>query len=520
MESPDNPSLESLSILSDNAVNLIWKDNSDNESGFQIERADENSGYIVIYTTSTDDTTWTDSLANPGITYYYRIRAFNDYGYSGYSNVLEVVIKINEPPVAPSSLKAESVDYNSITLTWADNSENETGFIIKRAYEPEKNFEIIKTLQFNNTSFTDENLKANTIYYYLVNAINNTGESGNSNTAIASTMSIAETKRVWDGLIAYYNFNLNSGHIVHDFSNNGDPLDLAVTDPSGIIWENNNKFEIVTNTYIKSVTPATKIVEACKKTNEITLECWLKPSFIHPNRISNILSISKNNEDLGALLAQENIFDNNHKSYNYCIRLKTKATALDGAPDLYAANEFSYINLHHLIYTKDKYGIEKIYLNGEEVASNIRPEGMDNWDNQYYLMLGNDLTQNYPWYGTYYNVAIYNIALNREQILKNYNAGPKDNIVESVIEYDIKISPNPSEGNINLTIIPQSENDFNEKTMIQISNIIGDLMYSEIVEDPNRELTKSLDLSKLAKGVYILRVITDNNFNSERFIIK
>ncbi len=520
LEIPNPPTLGSINILSENTVKLAWKDNSDNESGFQIERAEESTDYLLIYATSNDDTSYTDSLLSPGIMYYYRVRAFSGDGFSSYSNVLEVIIGDSEPPVTPSSLKAESVDYNAITLTWEDNSENETGFIIKRALEPDKNFEIIKTLQVNNTSFTDNNLKANTIYYYLVNAINNTGESGNSNTAIASTMSISETKRVWEGLVAYYNFNLNSGHIVHDFSNNGEPLDLAVIDPSAIIWENNNKFEIVSNTYIKSVTPATKIVEACKKTNEITLECWLKPSLNHLDRISNILSISKNNEDLGALLAQEHIFDNNYKSYNYCIRLKTKATATNGAPDLYAADELSFITLHHLIYTKDKYGVEKIYLNGEEVASNIRPEGMDNWDSQYYLMLGNDLDQNYPWLGTYYNVAIYNIALTREQILKNYNAGPKDNIAESVIEYDIKISPNPSEGIINLTIIPQSENDFADKTMIQISDIMGDLLYSEIIEDPNRELTKPLNLSKLAKGIYILRVITNDHFNSEKFIIK
>jgi parallel beta-helix repeat protein len=521
LEIPNSPTLESVIILPENSVRIVWKDNSDNESGFQIERADESSEYMLIYAPVTDDTTWTDTLLNPGIKYYYRIRAFNNDGFSDYSDTLEVIIEIYEPPVAPSSLKAESVNDNTITLCWADNSENETGFIVKRALEPEKDFQIIKTVNANDTSLTDKNLKSNTIYYYQVNAVNNTGVSDNSNTAIASTMSVAETKRVWEGLVAYYNFNLNSGHIVHDFSNRGEPLDLAIVKPSGISWENNNKFEIITNTSIKSITPATKIVEACKKTNEITLECWLKSSFNHMDRTSNILSISKNNEDIGALLAQEHIFGDNQKSYNYLIRLKTNATAANGAPDLYADNELSFLTLHHLIYTKDKYGVEKIYLNGEEVANNIRPEGMDNWDNQYYLVLGNDMDQNYPWYGTYYNVAIYNIALNKEQILKNYNAGPSDNLAHTVIDYDIEIYPNPSEeGVINLRIIPQSENEFVDKTMIQISNIMGDLVYSEIIEDPNRELAKSLNLSEFSKGIYILRVITKDHFNSEIFILR
>jgi hypothetical protein len=520
LEIPNSPVLESIDILSESSVKLKWKDYSDNESGFQIERADESSEFVLIHTTGSNDTLYTDSLLNPGINYYYRLKSFNDDGFSSYSNVLGVLLERPEPPAAPTSLKAKSKDFNSITLEWIDNSENETGFVIKRAHENEKDFKIIKTLHTNETSFTDRNLASSNIYCYMVNAINNTGESGNSNTAIASTMSISESNRIWEGLVAYYDFSMSSDNIVHDFSNQGEPLEMVINEPSKVLWGNNNKLEILSDTYIKSVTPATKIIEACKKTNEITLECWIKPSYNDPDRTSDILNISNINDDIGAGIAQEHVFSDNPNSYNYLIRLKTKATALNGAPNLYSCNELSYLSLHHLVYVKNYDGQEKIYLNGKEVASGIRPESFENWKDDYSLILGNNSDLNSPWHGTYYIVAIYSVALTSSQILKNYDAGPADDLSSPLIEYKLEISPNPSDGLVKIKIIPKFEYEYGNETTIQINDLMGTTMFSEIIEDPCKEQIRSYDFSYFPKGIYILRILTNNGFSSERFIIK
>jgi len=520
LEIPVPPVLESIDILSESYVKLKWKDYSNNESGFRIERADDSSEFVLIHTTGSNDTVYTDSLLNPGINYYYRIKSFNNDGFSSYSNVLGVLLEKPELPAAPSYLKAKTKDFNSITLEWTDNSENETGFIIKRAHEHEKEFKIIKTLHINETSFTDKDLESNNIYCYMVNAINNTGESVNSNTAIASTMSISESNRIWEGLVAYYNFSMSSDNIVHDFSNQGEPLELVINEPSKVLWENNNKLEILSDTYIKSVTPATKIIKAFKETNEITLECWLKPSYNDPNRTSDILNISNNNDDIGANIAQEHVFSDNPNSYNYLIRLKTKATALNGAPNLYSCDELSYLSLHHLVYVKNYDGQEKIYLNGEEVANGIRPESFENWKDNYSLILGNNSDLNSPWHGTYYIVAIYNVALTSSQIINNYDAGPADNLSSPLIEYKLEISPNPSDGLVRIKIIPKSEYEYGNETTIQINDLMGTAVFSEIIEDPCKEQIRSYDFSHFPKGIYILRILTNNGFSSERFIIK
>jgi hypothetical protein len=70
-------------------MNLSWKDNSDNEEGFSIERKNNSPSddFTEIATVAQNVTTYTD--AGPfgsGSTYTYRVRAFNNVGYSGYSN--------------------------------------------------------------------------------------------------------------------------------------------------------------------------------------------------------------------------------------------------------------------------------------------------------------------------------------------------------------------------------------------------------------------------------------------------
>lgn len=69
------------------SVTLQWVDNSNNETGFLIQRA-EDPGFnlgVVNATVTGDITTFTDTVARSK-TYYYRVLAFNDTLQSGWSN--------------------------------------------------------------------------------------------------------------------------------------------------------------------------------------------------------------------------------------------------------------------------------------------------------------------------------------------------------------------------------------------------------------------------------------------------
>lgn len=77
--------------MSDTQVNLSWKDNSSNETGFRIERKTGPDGaYAEIATVAAGITTYQNPGLVKGTTYFYRVRAYNVAGNSGYSNEASV----------------------------------------------------------------------------------------------------------------------------------------------------------------------------------------------------------------------------------------------------------------------------------------------------------------------------------------------------------------------------------------------------------------------------------------------
>jgi hypothetical protein len=67
------------------SLTATWQDNATNETGFTIERA-FNGIYTAIATVGANVTAYIDSGLPQGVTYCYRVRAFNGAGYSAYSN--------------------------------------------------------------------------------------------------------------------------------------------------------------------------------------------------------------------------------------------------------------------------------------------------------------------------------------------------------------------------------------------------------------------------------------------------
>lgn len=98
---PISPTTLALTFNSDTIIGLSWKDRSYNETGFQVERSRDGATFALLKTVAANTTTYTDSTVWPGTYFYYRVRAVNAQGPSGYSNVLKVLSEgTNNPPVA------------------------------------------------------------------------------------------------------------------------------------------------------------------------------------------------------------------------------------------------------------------------------------------------------------------------------------------------------------------------------------------------------------------------------------
>ncbi len=110
-----------------------------------------------------------------------RVKAHNDIGGGATPP---------PPPVsAPSNLSASAASSSQINLTWSDNADNETEFVLQRSTSSDFSAAASIPLPENATSYSDTGRAASTTYHYRLKAQNASASSGWSNAASATTQS-------------------------------------------------------------------------------------------------------------------------------------------------------------------------------------------------------------------------------------------------------------------------------------------------------------------------------------------
>ena len=180
IQRPISPSSLSGSVVK-NKIMLTWNYGATNQTGFQIERSTDAVSFGILGTVGRNSLSYSDATAIPGYGYYYRVAAFNTGGNSPYSSV----IQIGTPPIAPSNLAGTAVSTSQINLTWQDNSNNETGFILQRSTD-NVTFITVTTTPANANSYSDSGLLAGTKYYYHLMSSNNWGNSAAINATVTT----------------------------------------------------------------------------------------------------------------------------------------------------------------------------------------------------------------------------------------------------------------------------------------------------------------------------------------------
>jgi predicted phage tail protein len=186
---PSNPVLTLLGNIN-NPVNnplrlrFVFFDNATNETGFVVERS-VNGGAFAPLTTlplrlGTGSVTYVDYAISVGNTYAYQVKAMNGLVWgSAYATSATVSVT---PPLAPSNLAASAVvgctnTCAVVTLTWTDNSTNESGFELQRATNATFTTGLNTWNSGINTTSSSRNVNRNRDYWFRIRAVGNAGPS-------------------------------------------------------------------------------------------------------------------------------------------------------------------------------------------------------------------------------------------------------------------------------------------------------------------------------------------------------
>ena len=110
---PAAPTSLNGTVVSSSRIDLSWTDNASNETSFYIDRA-TNSSFtqnLVTNSVGSNVTSYQDTGLSASTTYYYRVRASNIDGYSGYTNV------VNYTTSASTSIFTSNLDIGSPSPT-------------------------------------------------------------------------------------------------------------------------------------------------------------------------------------------------------------------------------------------------------------------------------------------------------------------------------------------------------------------------------------------------------------------
>jgi hypothetical protein len=124
---PAAPTELSALIKSSTRNDLSWKDNSDSESSFKIERSRDGGTFSQIASVGADITRFSDANVVSGRSYRYRVRAANSVGSSAYSNIAtpSTSTVANQPPAvsiqSTSSSTLTAPASISLTATASDS---------------------------------------------------------------------------------------------------------------------------------------------------------------------------------------------------------------------------------------------------------------------------------------------------------------------------------------------------------------------------------------------------------------
>ncbi|UBF24983.1 hypothetical protein K9N68_25580 [Kovacikia minuta CCNUW1] len=345
----------------------------------------------------------------------------------------------------------------------------------------------------------------------------------NGSFSVNDEVTIAVGARVTEGLQHLYTFKAGQGNEIADVSGVAEPLDLVMQDASSsaVDWVANQSLKLKTPTLLKQKqeqNPATRLINAVKASNEITVEAWIEPAAAQ-NRLSRIVTLSS------GLAARNFILGQAGNQYHFGLR--TTQTNLSASDRPLTAGTVVPNQLTHVVCTRDTAGLVRLYVNGAEVANRRVGGDFSNWDNTFTLMLGNESeidtgngsgsrngngSGDRAWVGTYHLLAIYSRALSPAEIQQNYQFTADKNlppIVSAGANQVINQAASPTQVKETGVRVPLAGKVTNDRPSPKLSH-----RWTKVSGPGDVQFEHETDLTTAAifkqKGIYVLRLTVDD----------
>ncbi len=532
------PTNFSAVAISNTQINLSWIGVTGN-NGYEIQRS-LNSTFTGVdsFNANVNAISYDDGNLANNTQYYYRIRTLSSAGVSDWSETKGAETADVSTP--PTNLVATPNAYNKVTLTWSDNSQNEEGFSIERASIFTNNFfEEIAQTDEGITTYIDNSVLANATYKYRVRAINPNGSSPYSNIApvttpinanvsspnapinvVANAISTEQTELTWE-----YNLLPNIVFIIERRTTSPivtpfDTLEFARNDINSSIKFHNDTTITPNTTYcyriraigaggVSAVSNETCVVANCNLGNLIVRSD--NPTSSNGN--ANI-SIQVCTGKSASLLVNKNVYKGNYqwkrngvdipgaKFRNYFASetgLYTCSVSLDGSCN------GTTINSAVVDVSNSSQNIDVFYrfANGiGTLRASVTDAGVGNyqWFKDYQPLQDSTnyfIRTNTP--GTYFvTVKDNGCASTSDLYVLGLTALENTNDISQYL----KVSPNPAETDINITL----DANIQGECMFYLVDMQGRKHFMRKEEKNESKLDVKYSLDQFAKGFYFLEI--------------
>jgi glycopeptide antibiotics resistance protein len=172
--------------------------------------------------------------------------------------------------------------------------------------------------------------------------------------------SAAKTRSL-EGLVSLYTFSEGQGPVVYDRSGVEPQLNLIIAPEDHVRWHHSAKgIEIIKPAIVRSSKPATKLIQAARASNELSIEVWLTTGQTMQTGPARIVSFSADTGARNFTLGQDGSVVE--------FRLRTPISGRNGTPlAVKSTDKISGLEKSHLVATY-KNGVETLYLNGRQQA--------------------------------------------------------------------------------------------------------------------------------------------------------